>query len=388
MTKPRYLFVVLLLVLSLACSFGSKTTPTEAPTTAATTAATTPASSGEVAQAQPTMTPAPPVESGGCTLNAAYVADVTIPDNTVLQPGASFSKAWRMRNSGTCDWEPGTQLVFVSGEPMTAIGAVPVPAVAAGAMTDISIDMTAPTAPGTYKSVWQLQSPSGQRFGNKVYVQIIVPAPPTSTPVPPTSAPPTPTPGLTIPPITLIPTLIPPPITLIPTLPPPVIAEDFAPSSRGQVESNGQINHGVSNCGDTSINTGLEAFVTYDLSSLPANATILGVYLYWPNGYDTLGTPFVDLGCMRVYQQDYGTLDAGDYVHPPVMGALSVYCSSGNIDNASSTPLDSSLNSVVQNRAGNGMLQLRLQFNETETNGDGEADVFRGEPHLLISYQP
>ncbi|MCK4450047.1 MAG: hypothetical protein KAX26_05605, partial [Anaerolineae bacterium] len=39
----------------------------------------------------PTQTPVPDVtEESGCTLNASYVADLTVPDNTVLQPGVAF----------------------------------------------------------------------------------------------------------------------------------------------------------------------------------------------------------------------------------------------------------------------------------------------------------
>ncbi len=376
MSRLRYLLITLLLVFALACSFGKEVTPP-----GPTAEATADSAGGEVAQSNPTMTPVPPQESGtGCSLNAAFVADVTIPDNTVMQPGASFTKVWRVRNSGTCDWEPGTQLVFVSGEPMTAIGAVPVPAVAAGSMTDIAVDMTAPTTPGTYKSTWQLQSPEGVRFGNKIYVQIVVPAPPTATPLPPTEAPPTDTPTPTNTPWAVLGTI--PPIVTI--APPPSV--DLATSSRGQVYSTGDVHPGISNSGDDSHNNGLQAFVTYDLSSIPSGATIVAAYLHWPS-YDTLGDPFGSLGCLRVYPHNYGTLDAHDYTPPPVLGAIGRYCSTAEIDNAASTPLNDSVKNIIHDRAGSGVLQLRLQFNQRETDGDGVADVLRGEPHLLVFYE-
>ncbi len=380
MSRLRYLLVVLFLILSLSCSFGRQG-PTEVVTEEAPTGSATAA--GEGAHAQPTMTPAPAVSSGGCSLNAAYVADVTIPDNTVVQPGASFTKVWRVRNSGTCNWEPGTQLVFVSGEPMTAIGAVPVPAVAAGSMTDISVDMTAPTTPGTYKSVWQLQSPSGQLFGNRIYVQVVVPAPPTATftPAPPTDTPVPPTATPTAIPLLTPMTLIIPPGTLVVL---PSVAT-LSPTSRGQVRSGGDVRTGVSNCGDTTGNEGLQAFVTYDLSGIPAGSTIVEATLQWPS-YDTLGTPFADLGCMRVYLDDYGTLDAGDYTPPPVLGAVGRYCSLGEIANADSMPLSDAVNNIIHARAGSMSIQFRLQFNERETDGDGVSDAFRGQPQLVVSY--
>jgi hypothetical protein len=52
----------------------------------------------------------------GCTLNGAYVADGTVPDDTGFAPGEVFTKVWRVRNSGTCTWGAGTQLVFAPGE--------------------------------------------------------------------------------------------------------------------------------------------------------------------------------------------------------------------------------------------------------------------------------
>ncbi len=136
----------------------------------------------------PQATPTTP-----CVPDAEWVADVTVPDNTVFAPGTAFVKTWRIRNSGTCNWEPGTQLVFVSGDPMGGPAAVGVPATAAGAQTDISVNLTAPATPGTYRSNWQLQAPDGTRFGPILYVQIVVPAPATNTPPPTATFTPAPT---------------------------------------------------------------------------------------------------------------------------------------------------------------------------------------------------
>ncbi len=141
-----------------------------------------------------TPTPEPDVEGpGGCTLNASFVADVTVPDNTEFAPGESFVKTWRIRNSGTCNWGPGFKLVFVGGDAMGGPASVDVPPTAAGSTVDISVNLVAPNAPGTYRGDWRLQSDTGLLFGTKVFVQIVVPEPtaaPTETPTgTPTEAP-------------------------------------------------------------------------------------------------------------------------------------------------------------------------------------------------------
>ncbi len=375
MAKGRMLLSWLIL-LSLACTFGqglSSLTPTAAPT----------ATSEAEAAVLPTMTSVPSASSGGCTLNATYVADVTIPDNTVVQPGAGFTKVWRIRNSGTCDWEPGTQLVFVAGEPLTAIGAVPVPSVAAGAETDISVEMTAPTMPGTYKSVWQLQAPNGQRFGSQIYVQIVVPASPTATPLPPATPLPTDTPL----PLAGTPAIFVP--TPFPTLPVGrliVKLSSFEPMSRGQVEGSGEVRLGVSNAGDTGENVGLEAFLTFNIAEIPDNAAIVGAWLEFPT-YDTLSYPFGALGCLAVFEQDYGTLDAGDYVHlQEATGAVQRYCSLDDIAHAEDFLFSSTAG--LEAKLSSNLYQIRLQFDARETDSDGVADVFRSTPHLFVRYVP
>jgi hypothetical protein len=111
---------------------------------------------------------------GGCTLNVSYVADVTVPDDTEFAPGTAFVKTWRIRNSGTCDWTAGFNLVFVSGDQMGGEATVAVPPTAAGSTADLSVHLTAPSSPGTYRGNWRVQSDEGLAFGSIVYVQIVV----------------------------------------------------------------------------------------------------------------------------------------------------------------------------------------------------------------------
>ncbi len=145
----------------------------------------------------PTRPPTSALSPTPCVPDARWVADVTVPDNTTLAPGTPFVKTWRVRNAGTCAWEPGTRLVFISGEPMGGPPAVDVPALAPGAQTDVSVNLTAPAAPGTYRANYQFQAPDGTRFGAVIYVQIGVPATPTPTLIPTASPTPSPLPSPT-----------------------------------------------------------------------------------------------------------------------------------------------------------------------------------------------
>jgi len=101
-----------------------------------------------------------------CTDRATFVQDVTVPDNTQLVPGQSFVKTWRLRNSGTCTWTPDYALVFARGDQMGAPASSALPAtVPPNATVDLSVSLTAPAAPGTYRGDWQLRNADGELFG-------------------------------------------------------------------------------------------------------------------------------------------------------------------------------------------------------------------------------
>jgi len=137
-------------------------------------------------QDTPTPPPLQPTLANSCE-GAAYVTDVTIPDGTSIAMGATFTKTWTIKNTGTCAWTSAYALKFASGNQLsggtTAIGS----AVAAGSSVNVSISMKAPTTPGTYTGYWRMVDDGSTFFGGYVSVNIIVPAAtmtftPTNTP--------------------------------------------------------------------------------------------------------------------------------------------------------------------------------------------------------------
>ena len=183
--------IAVLLIATLACNLPGGNSREEAsptpeanlgdPNAATATFTATVEDSGTPNDSTPTHTattsPEGEEDEASCLLESDYVADVTVPDNTEFAPSTAFTKTWRIKNSGSCQWESGTLLLFVSGDAMGGPASVPAPVTAVGANTDINVNFAAPASPGTYRSNWQLQSSEGVRYGATVYVQIVVPAP-------------------------------------------------------------------------------------------------------------------------------------------------------------------------------------------------------------------
>lgn len=120
----------------------------------------------------PTGTTTPPA----CTMSAALLQDLSIPDGTILKPGLQFTKTWRVQNNGTCDWE-NYKLVFVRGGLLGGNSPSLLPKVSAGSTLDISLELFAPSYQGEYSGYWQIQSDKGSLIGPELHYTIRIPAP-------------------------------------------------------------------------------------------------------------------------------------------------------------------------------------------------------------------
>jgi len=96
----------------------------------------------------------------------SFVADVTVPDGISYPAGATFVKTWRLQNVGTCTWTPAYQVVFAGGNSLGAPTSFNIPTfVDPGSTVDISVQMQAPAAAGSFEGFWELLDPNGNTFG-------------------------------------------------------------------------------------------------------------------------------------------------------------------------------------------------------------------------------
>lgn len=152
--------------------------PTSTPEATQTPQATIPALSTSTAGGLPVTGTTPGAVAGGVAATSScygltFVSDVTIPDNTQMDPGKAFTKTWKVQNSGSCAWDAGFKFQNTGGEAMGSTFTLPA-SVASGATYEISVPMTAPNKTGTLRSNWRMSTATGQFFGDEVYVAIVV----------------------------------------------------------------------------------------------------------------------------------------------------------------------------------------------------------------------
>jgi len=115
--------------------------------------------------------------SPDCEDRAVLLEDVTYPDNTAATRGTKFTKTWRFKNTGTCNWI-GYTIAFTAGDRMESPDTAPVPQTEAGATVDISVDLVAPSADGIYTGFFELRKANGDPLaigtGNTFWVKILI----------------------------------------------------------------------------------------------------------------------------------------------------------------------------------------------------------------------
>lgn len=124
-------------------------------------------------QAAATTLPTIPTNTPQPCNQVQFVSESPL-DDTVYAPGATFTKRWTFKNIGTCTWNTSYKLVFVSGDAMGGTASKTLTeAVKPGETVDLTVNLKAPSANGTYKGVWNLQSDDSVSFAN-FWVQIKV----------------------------------------------------------------------------------------------------------------------------------------------------------------------------------------------------------------------
>lgn len=216
--------------------------------------------------------------------------------------------------------------------------------VAPGKTVDVSVSLTAPSDPGTYTGYWRFRDPNGIYFGIGgssswvVKIKVIKAKTVTLAPVGDESG---------------------------------TVRKDAGPFPDFTAgESNEDITH---TC---------QAFLSFDISDIPSNATITEVKINFKD-YTLTGHPFASLGVLNGYVTDYGsTLTPSDFV--------SGFPSGNTIDWGSATPLDGQevspeLKIALQAKVGTDRFQLRLQF--AGSNHDAVKDrITFNDPSLIVTY--
>lgn len=156
MFQKTFRLLILLVFLLSACT----TNKTAAPP--AITATPKPVSSSATPNSvSPTKTSAT-ADSTNCTDSAAFISDITVPDNANFAQNKTFTKTWRVKNTGSCTWTDQYTLTFLSGAQMGAPDSTPLSATKPGATLDISIEMTAPTKDNAYRADFELRNAAGE----------------------------------------------------------------------------------------------------------------------------------------------------------------------------------------------------------------------------------
>jgi hypothetical protein len=105
-----------------------------------------------------------------------FISDVTLPDGTVVAPGSKVCKIWKLGNCGSQDWPSGTKLLHVGGDSLLEHPEEPIvvdPAAANGEV-DVAVNLVAPEDAGRYISYFRLCGPRGMRFGQRIWVMLVV----------------------------------------------------------------------------------------------------------------------------------------------------------------------------------------------------------------------
>jgi Ig-like domain from next to BRCA1 gene/Helix-turn-helix domain len=109
-----------------------------------------------------------------------FIADVTIPDGTIVRAGHTFVKTWEIQNSGLVPWQGrylSRQGLLAGAGLCASVPQVAIPATLPGQDVRISVTFTAPSLPGSCRVDWKMTDGHGRvyfPYGGGLYVIVNV----------------------------------------------------------------------------------------------------------------------------------------------------------------------------------------------------------------------
>ncbi len=113
--------------------------------------------------------------AANCSDSLIYVQDLNYPDGTLVSARQSIEKQWLVENNGSCDWDGRYSLRLLDGyTALEAPGKITLGPVQAGSQLTITINFTAPSILGPYRTAWQAYNADGIAFGDAIYMEVNV----------------------------------------------------------------------------------------------------------------------------------------------------------------------------------------------------------------------
>ncbi|GAA0961194.1 NBR1-Ig-like domain-containing protein [Actinocorallia libanotica] len=95
--------------------------------------------------------------------DSVFEGDITYPDGTLVRRGESFEKVWRIRNTGTVEWE-GRFLMRANDAICDAPDRVEIPRTRPGESVDLRVRVRAPRKSGKCRIYWKMVDGQGRTF--------------------------------------------------------------------------------------------------------------------------------------------------------------------------------------------------------------------------------
>ena len=148
----------------------------------------TPASPAAASQAAAGAAPRPATTSsaGDCPYRTELIAsNILCGERGIILPGSTFTKTWRLRNSGATAWPKGCRLVCIDDSKALKgpVAGVPINGIVNPGDEHVLVaTFRAPDEPGRYNSFWRIVTADGTRFGKRLWVDAVVHEEPGSAP--------------------------------------------------------------------------------------------------------------------------------------------------------------------------------------------------------------